>query len=753
MVFSIILCFLGVLFITATLEHALNHGFEADAAGDTPAYLSRVDGTGWIKAIILGVIAGVARYAATAAGWSAIVTIIVMIAAMIYLAAWWWEDGDRFGEFVLFALLAGLFMLLASSAAAYLGECGLAKSPFWASFWVMLPRLTLLCVTGFMLVTLCQRAYASTGEEWLRILAWVLLILYILGILACVIFGVNWKALKKQETRVIPTATATPSAAAATATPAATPTATPAAKWYFYNTDCLADEEPSNDFNFGPNPLETILQRKIDSGELSLKESDWLYEVMSGVGGEKPFDARLLETATKNAGKGASKSRIAELVQQYKLRIFEIVAAEDVDRELRNRLPNDPALGAAVLAWCDAVLGTRYLGVFYDEVEGRWDAAMNAAVLRWMEYPADYNRALAAFWTFLDQAKVEVVLVSGGLNDQMYMNPYTVDHVPDIVVRETKDTEGLFLRYTFVIKEQEWELAYRIDCGYQPTNVAKLMKVTPQPAPTPTPTAKPTEPPPTATPTAKPTDPPPTATPEATPEPTGKPSGGNPDPTPTGKPSGGDPEPTPTNPPPTPTGKPSGGDPEPTPTNPPPTPTNPPPTPTNPPPTPTDPPPTPTQKPKDPTKGTDVGGNDKEDPGPGPDTNTGDGGQYSSEDLPTNTSAEDDYNDYVEWLETLRRGEEQRRGGDSNEPSTEPPKESPPPSSGGNDNPPPKESPPPSSGGNDNPPPSEPPTVQANEGIDEIPDVEPGVEVDSDLGGTGSTDDDPDGTEWDGPPD
>ena len=41
------------------------------------------------------------------------------------------------------------------------------------------------------------------------------------------------------------------------------------------------------------------------------------------------------------------------------------------DDILRERMKEDPALAAAVMAWFDANLGTRFLGVFYEEAQ-RW---------------------------------------------------------------------------------------------------------------------------------------------------------------------------------------------------------------------------------------------------------------------------------------------------------------------------------------------------------------------------------------------
>ena len=100
--------------------------------------------------------------------------------------------------------------------------------------------------------------------------------------------------------------------------------------------------------------------------------------------------------------------------------------------------------------------------------------------------PDEYNRTLEAFFKYLDASVKEVkVEEKKNIADQMYMNPYTSSGTPDVIVVETPDHEGHFLIYTLKVKETGiFEVAFRIDCGYQPCNVAKVMKITPQPAET-----------------------------------------------------------------------------------------------------------------------------------------------------------------------------------------------------------------------------------------------------------------------------
>ena len=94
----------------------------------------------------------------------------------------------------------------------------------------------------------------------------------------------------------------------------------------------------------------------------------------------------------------------------------------------------------------------------------------------------------------------------------MYMNPYTVSGIPDVIVMKTDEHTGKFLVYWFSIKGEMVYVAFRIPCGFQPCNVAELMGIKPVPTPTPAPTPAPPAPTPTPA--------PPTPTPHPTKDPT-----------------------------------------------------------------------------------------------------------------------------------------------------------------------------------------------------------------------------------------
>lgn len=158
--------------------------------------------------------------------------------------------------------------------------------------------------------------------------------------------------------------------------------------------------------------------------------------------------------------------------------------AKDYDEEFRKRIKLDVALGAADMAWFDANLGTRYMGAFYDECDEKWDAAINYAKERFMGDQVLYYKTLDGFFAFLDTATKVEITQAKGIEDQMYMNPYTSNGIPDVIVMKTDEHTGWFLTYTFIIKGQIFEVSYRIDCGFQPCDVEHVMKITPQEKPT-----------------------------------------------------------------------------------------------------------------------------------------------------------------------------------------------------------------------------------------------------------------------------
>ena len=197
--------------------------------------------------------------------------------------------------------------------------------------------------------------------------------------------------------------------------------------------------------------------------------------------------------------------------------------AQEYDEEFRVRMINDPALGVGDMAWFDMVLGTYYSGTYFDGNANKWAEQINQLKQTYMEDQEAYYKNLVAFFRFLDAAVNVEVKQFTGIEDQMYMNPYTADNAPYVVVFATDQREGNFLVYTFDIKGTKVQVCYRIECGFQPCNIVKMMNdvaeargygdgpsspsPTPTPAPTPTPGPTPTPTPPTPTPVTPAKDP------------------------------------------------------------------------------------------------------------------------------------------------------------------------------------------------------------------------------------------------------
>ena len=446
------------------------------------------------KALGIGIGVGVIAYLTPKLGSSTLflapIFALVMIGLMIYLAYWWAQDGSNFKEMICFIILEWIFALVAMNAVTMAVKMVALKA--FIPLIRTLPWAALVGCVGFFIFDAVRfdaeekeenakddadKKRAKNQSALAKVLKVVLIAIVVLILLAS-FFKCNLGSVKTTATTAV----------AATDTEGDTPwsrfvawwkglfgadgqtaTTTTRQTWYgFYNLAMLKNDDTSDDFNFGWNPY----------------DESW--------------------------------------------------TARDYDREFRSRIKKDPALGAADMAWLDAIVGTRYIGVFYDECSGKWDVAINAAKQGFMETDPTtlYYPTLDGFFAFLDTAVSVEVRKGSGIEDQMYMNPYSQYtvygvRIPDVIVMKTDNHEGMFLVYTFSIKGRLVEVAYRIECGFQPCNVEKVMHVTPvtpvQPTPTPTPV--------TPTPTPTPVVPTPTPAPTPTPQPTKDPTvGTTPDP-------------------------------------------------------------------------------------------------------------------------------------------------------------------------------------------------------------------------------
>lgn len=161
-----------------------------------------------------------------------------------------------------------------------------------------------------------------------------------------------------------------------------------------------------------------------------------------------------------------------------------------------------PGICAGCLAWFDCKLGTnKLMGEFYETYQQNWITAINAAKEAFILDPELQRSKCELLFTMLDKQATWVIRAGEkGIKDQMYIDPYTDNGIPNVIVAETEQTLSHFLVYRVEIKGNIFEVIFRLECGFQPTNCAEEMKIEPVPQPQkkvdPQPTASGNNPPP-----------------------------------------------------------------------------------------------------------------------------------------------------------------------------------------------------------------------------------------------------------------
>ena len=555
------------------------------------------------------------------------ISLVAMICFDVFLMVWWAKEGSDFIEIIPFVGLSILAFLI-TQACAIMTILLVIDSAFFASLLMATPFLIMVLSLGFYVASLFY--YWSTRADGNRrtlfqILAVVASAVAAIIMIVTLVNDVDWGSLNSVD-----------SYDAAT----------------YGNYDDYDDEADIEVYDTGASDATSGMQtdQVVDTTDVAVNATDTVVDTadmtVSVAEDASTPDAVWYSFYNLMLGLDADPSNDFNFGSNP---FIEGWTAKDYDTELRNRMSKDPALAAAAMAWLDANVGTRYLGEFYESCKGDWAKTINLTKERFMNDQGLFFQTLNGFFAFLDTGMPSLDYQTSDLDDQMYMNPFTGNGVPDVIVMTTKDHSGYFLTYTFAIKGSVFKVAYRIDCGYQPTNVEKVMNIKPDDTPrqhNTTPTPKPDaggdgddpEPSkkstgPDPNPSKKNTEPDPTPTAKKKKKETEAPK---PDPTPAPTPS---PDPTPT---PTPT-------PDPTPT-----------------PTPT---PDPTPK-KDPSQGTKVNVEPNDDPGPGPDTNNGVGATTSTADQPTNSNhmTLPEYQDTIGELKEIN--DNQQTGSEPSTPTT-----------------------------------------------------------------------------------
>lgn len=502
-----------------------------------------------LRAILVAALVGVINYFVPTfydrVAFLAPVSLVVMVLATVYLIYWWRKEGSSFSEMIPMIVLVVLFYFTTSAAAIMTAR--MVENYFFYTLILVIPVIVLVLAIGYFVTNLFWFRYTEMTRYSLdKYLAIIAGVVTALIIVVLLCTKVYWGGFSELMTSA------------------------------FRTPDYVGEQEEPED----------VLE--YNNAQDEADESVWygFYNLNMQLDADPRNDFNFGPNPFTEGAK-----------------------AKDYDTELRKRMSVDPALAAADMAWLDANVGTRFLGTFYESCKGDWAKTINLTKERFMADQGLFYRTLDAFFAFLDTADVVAMdYQTSDLTDQMYMNPYTVNCIPDVVVMTTTDHSGYFLTYTFVIKENVFKVSYRIDCGYQPTNVQEIMNIVPDDTPR--------------------TNPNPTPTPD-------KPTPSNPTPTPD--------KPTPV--PPTPT-----------------------PVPATPTPVPSTPTPTPTPVPKkDPSKSPQTNTEPNDDPGPGPNTNNGT--DTAPADLPTNSNhmTDEEHRETVQELKEINQI--QKTGNDGNTPS------------------------------------------------------------------------------------
>ena len=490
---SIVLAILTVALVMVA-QRVFEHR-SGDTTRDVLNVLDVKDGFVWTRAGILGFVVWVCSYFlwktnSVAFAW---ITLAAMIGSSVYLGQWWAEDGSTIPESLCFVALEGIFLVVSMAAFGVIASA--AKTAIGIA-------LLKACIIGGFFGALCFFACnalryngnrvlddpSATEEKRVRAknllklsnLLWIVVILVIAAIL---IAGIS------QVTDAMPSATGGQDGQAVTTvekpgfwemafggfaknpevkslTPADTPAPTATA-----DNTAEATSKPSDSAE--------VVNESSDNTTAVATETNGASTTDSGV--KAPEEVQVVETAPWYGFYNTELQKDQDPANDYNFGMkFPGKNAEQYYANLKERMAIDPALGAAIMGWHDVNFASNLLTGFYDESGGDWTHALNRAKVYFALHQREYYEALDAVFASLDSCKRELRTVKN-VKDMMFMDPYTVNGVPDIIFLEVDDAaKKEILVFIKAIKGENKEAAVCVECGYQPCNTAKAMKATPK---------------------------------------------------------------------------------------------------------------------------------------------------------------------------------------------------------------------------------------------------------------------------------
>lgn len=164
-------------------------------------------------------------------------------------------------------------------------------------------------------------------------------------------------------------------------------------------------------------------------------------------------------------------------------------------KDQAERFSVDPALLTITMATYDQSIGSDTTGRFYDSIRYDWSRALGECTLAMAAdedlFVKQHNRFVK---DISDNYKVEYVLMNDEqlrkelgyvVQDMAYMRPGDSydDGIPRVVIcySDLESRTGLFLVWKITVKvgEKPHYLVFRINCGYQPVNVAEMFNIVP----------------------------------------------------------------------------------------------------------------------------------------------------------------------------------------------------------------------------------------------------------------------------------
>ena len=133
------------------------------------------------------------------------------------------------------------------------------------------------------------------------------------------------------------------------------------------------------------------------------------------------------------------------------------------------RLETDPAMAAAVLAYADKQLGTRYSGRFYSEIEDDWIAGINDAAKTFVNDTGLWVSETTAFEELLEKT-ADIRIIDAGGEEIEILNMQAGSEQPIICGPERIGTTAPFkyLCFTITVKDTKITLLFLIDLGFTP---------------------------------------------------------------------------------------------------------------------------------------------------------------------------------------------------------------------------------------------------------------------------------------------